>query len=902
MDRHTFGKSTIALSVAIALSGLSSFQAYAQESNKQEKDQETEVIEVKGFRGSVQKSLNIKRFADTIVDAISAEDVGKFPDQTVADALQRVPGVQVEKSEGESDRVSIRGTAPHLNLTLLNGQNVASATASHSITRASRGFNYSLLPTELIDTLEVHKSAQAKVQEGSVGGTVIVRTRKPLNEEANTMAFSLKDVYQQTSGEHSPTLSGYYSWKSEDENIGFNLGGVLKETSTQRDGLGATGYNHAYTINDATYFTPRDVKASRFSSGKELTTLSSAFQYAFDPAWVLTFTNLYSNVEKENRSITNGVWIGENSYADLTGTPNGDILSAGTVQMNPNDLHSDARWHHYGNRFESRYTTANEIGEYQTKVHDLRLDHSTDNYDLVMQLGITKAEGEIEIRALDFEAQTDASYNIENDNISFSLDSNPTPSDYYGVYIADKNYVNDQQESYFQTDFNYRLDDGVIKSVDLGFKYSDHEKTSRIRLKERFPWFSYNQEYSGSAYLESLYPGFGVQAIDMGGRTNGLVKDFMGGGEHPYLFDFDFSTLDSAFAEVALLRDYWHPGYALQVEEKVSSVYAQANFESGKLKGNAGVRVAKTEQTSTGVDILTPAGWFKWDEVVKTAVPIAVERDYTDVLPSLNLSYTLNDEVILRLAAAKVISRPDYDLLAQRKIYSRAGGIQGNPYLDPTKADQYDLSAEYYFTDSSILSFAVFYKNIRSYVVEKLITADVVLPDDEGVNSLDQDGVLYSVEQMELRTPINGSGGTNKGFEVNVQHDFGNGFGALANYTYQDADMDEEGAVLPNNSDDTFNLSGYYETRDYSARLSYSFRSAYYAGLARSIDRYTDDYGQWDANFNYTINENLSASLQILNLTDENQKSFVKSDSGQQARLAEYNYGRRFYLGISAHF
>ncbi|ALS97548.1 TonB-dependent receptor [Lacimicrobium alkaliphilum] len=900
-------KNTLATAVQIALLtgyGLSTL-AFAQESNSENEKKDNadvEVVEVKGYRASVQKSLNIKRFSDTIVDAISAEDIGKFPDQTVADALQRIAGVQVQRSEGESDRVSIRGTAPHLNLTLLNGQNVASATASSSIITASRGFNYSLLPTELIDTLEVHKSAKAKVQEGSLGGTVIVKTRRPFDDEAHSSAFSLKSAYQETTGEHSPILSGFYSWKNDNENFGFNIGAVLKETTTQRDGYRAGGFNYLDSVDGETYYSPRSVDASRFEADKELTTISSSLQYAFDDNKQLTFNNLYSEADKENRSFANGVWIGENSFADLSGTIENGILTSGSLAPNDADLNPDARWNHFGNYLESRYTTTREEGSYKTRVHDLKFEWNSNAFTFSAQAGITKAEGAISIRALDFEAQTNATFDLSGQHIDFTLDQQTTPQDYVGVYIADKNYVNDQEEVYAQTDLNYLLDGDFFTSIDVGLRYSDHEKTSQVQLNEHYPWFSYNEEYSGSAYLESLYPGFGVQSLDLGGWADSTVDDFMGGGSQPYLYDFNFGNLDSAFDEVGLLRSYWHPSYALDLKEKVTSAYVQANFNSGKWKGNVGVRIAKTDQTSVGFDILKPDGWFPGDKLADAQSPVTVERDYTDVLPSLNISYDFRDDIILRFAAASVISRPDYDLLAQRKIYSRTGGIQGNPWLNPTEADQYDISAEYYFTDASILSLAYFYKDIKSYVTEEMVETNVLLPEDDSVNVLDEEDVGYYIAQMELRTPVNGGGGTNQGVEVNLQHDFGNGYGAMANYTYQDADMDEEDEILPNNSRDTFNVSGFYEKNGILARLSYTYRSEYFAGLSRHIDRYTDSYGQWDANFSYDFNDNFSVMLQILNLTDENQKAFVKSESGAKALLSEYNYGRRAFVGVSAKF
>ncbi|WP_462166601.1 TonB-dependent receptor plug domain-containing protein [Pseudoalteromonas sp. GB43] len=265
--------------------------------------EDIEQIEVRSYAASVEKSINMKRFSNSVVDAVSAEDIGKFPDQTVADALQRIPGVQVEKDlGGESDRVSIRGTAPHLNITLLNGQNVASATASASITRPSRGFNYSLLPAELVDTLEVYKSAEADIDEGSIGGTVVVKTRKPLDSEANYAALSVKAYHFENAEETKPYLSGLYSWKNEAQDFGFNLGFVHKETATQRDSKEVRfGYRSTDADQDGNAeFYPGAVGYNRYASDSDLDTATLTFQYAANDNVDFVFNNLYSKSEHES--------------------------------------------------------------------------------------------------------------------------------------------------------------------------------------------------------------------------------------------------------------------------------------------------------------------------------------------------------------------------------------------------------------------------------------------------------------------------------------------------------------------------------------------------------------------------------------------------------------------------
>jgi len=251
--------------------------AQAQESDAD--DDEIEVIEVIGYRDSLKKNLSIKRGADTVVDAISAEDVGQFPDLNIADALQRVTGVQVEKDErdGEGVRISIRGTPSHLNLAFLNNQQIASATASNRRSELrDRSFNYYLLPTEILDTVEVYKTPEASIDEGSMGGTVIVRTRRPLDAEANSGAFQARYFTFDNADESKPYISGLYSWKNDAETFGINAALVSRDSATLMDSKRNTaGYfgSLAYAANNGqSARQPARVGPNRYTADRSLTT------------------------------------------------------------------------------------------------------------------------------------------------------------------------------------------------------------------------------------------------------------------------------------------------------------------------------------------------------------------------------------------------------------------------------------------------------------------------------------------------------------------------------------------------------------------------------------------------------------------------------------------------------
>ncbi|MBB5211272.1 TonB-dependent receptor [Microbulbifer hydrolyticus] len=856
---------------------LAAVPALAQES-KGEESAKLEEVEVTGYRGSVKKSLNIKRNADVMVDAISAEDVGKFPDQTVADALQRVAGVSVEKSEGEADRVSIRGTAPHLNLTLFNGQHVATAEASASVLNPpSRSFNYSLLPSELIDTLEVHKSAQAKIEEGSVGGTVIIKTRSPLQTEANHVAFSLKNIYQESSGENSPSISGFYNWKNTENTLGFNLGYVRRDNRIQRDtqGMGYLGYQ---PVNDADgnvdYYLPNNVRATRFRSEKDLSTVTANFEWQASDQLNLELTNLFSKVDRVNQSISNGIrTLGAAAGAGIINPvmENG-VVVAGSLSADGNN----------GRELEeSWYSTNNNDGGYETRAHNLELNFAGDGYTLSAQLGTTQAKGDILDDQIEFEASTDASFDVRGEP-SYAFAGNLSPSDYATMYTHRNIFDNSEKEDYVQLDLNIELNNTFFSSVDVGAKYRDHLKDSNLH---KDVWVVFLDPY--------------ITTLD--NYADGSVAgDFKGGSSSQQgLYEFEYANWVDWTNATPTYRSNYRPDYSFELKEQIASFYVQGNIEYDRLHGNVGLRYAKTDSTSEGFQLFKPVSW---NPDTWTMTPASIDNDYKNVLPSLNLAYDLREDTVLRFAAAKVLSRPDYDNLKMTRGFANSiwvpgydgFGSGGNPNLKPYRATQYDLATEYYFTDSSILSVAYFYKDIDTYIE----TADV------GEDLIGEDGPGY----YRITIPVNGLGGVNQGLEVNLQHDFNNGFGVLANYTYSDADMKESEEdiaagiekQLPANSRDTYNLTAYYEDHGLSARLAYNYRSKYYTGTSRNgLDLYRQGYGQLDANVSYRLTDNIDLVVNLLNLTDAEQSS----EWGEQGFVGDvHQYGRRIFAGVSAKF
>ncbi|WP_244369698.1 TonB-dependent receptor plug domain-containing protein [Pseudoalteromonas xiamenensis] len=267
MLANNFKKSLLAINVGIVLAGAGSIGA-VQAADQVQAQESVEVIEVRGLRASNKANINEKRFANSIVDAVNAEDIGKLPDADVGQALGRIPGITVGRAFGQGSSVSIRGTDPRMTLTTLNGQNVAS-TGWYDQMNIDRSFNYSMLPAELIGGMEVYKSTQANIVEGGIGGTVIVKTRKPLDLKANQMFASVKGEYGTLNENVAPDISALYSWKNEEESFGVLVAGAYVDREYLRQGTEA----------DLDWGGRSSIQPSSFLQSQERKALDTTFQF-----------------------------------------------------------------------------------------------------------------------------------------------------------------------------------------------------------------------------------------------------------------------------------------------------------------------------------------------------------------------------------------------------------------------------------------------------------------------------------------------------------------------------------------------------------------------------------------------------------------------------------------------
>lgn len=864
---------------AAAMMGVPSL-AVAQNSADQ-----VEEVMVTGIRGSLKQSIDIKRNSATVVDAVNAEDIGKFPDRNAAESLSRIPGVNVSREFGEGEKVNIRGTSSDYNRTLLNGQTVASADW-FILDNPNRSFNYTLLPSVLIGTVEVHKSPEASQEEGSLGGTVIIKTRKPLEQEANSFTVSLEGQYQETSEKTDPQVAAQYSWKNDAESLGALISYTKQDRSVVREGFEVLGWSAENA--DGVSHPSQPMGVPRFEQTRERETVFASLQAAPSDELTMTLNLLNSKMDANNQNANWLVW----PIADIS---DATIVNNTVVGNQSDNVNVGVNW-------------INRVSSTETSSYNFETKYETDAFTLTGVIGHTEAEGGT-LRETSWEyvaAGSSASFDLT----APSLISDPAPADaseFTAGWIWGGSKPTTDEETYAQLDLVFPVEMGAFNAIKVGAKLRDAE---RVQDRHAYSWHGDPVGPNGGYmwYVFEQCPNLstcnlnalGTQTVDapVGGNLLDVVKQ-----NRAVMEEIAFVGLNDRPATYAIwnnLAEIW------TVEEDVTALYVQADFEADSVSGNIGLRYVDTAQTSGGYDYtgsglqlvnvneIDPAWAALISPSTDTVNWTTVDNDYSEILPSLNIKYDLNDEMALRFSAGRVMARQNQASLSAYETYGALNvpnpkGSAGNPLLKPTFANQYDLSYEWYLDDASIVSAAYFFKDISSYITtEPFVEARL----------REEDNTMVDVTFDKW---ANGDGGTVSGLELAAMHTFENGFGVTANYTYTDAETEDPDAYTPGVSQNMYNLSAFFENDLLSARVMYNFRTDWYKGKHfNGNELFNDDFGQVDATISFNLMEGLSLNLEALNLTDEQVIEYADDNSSRLMSI--YENGRRFTAGLRYNF
>ncbi len=913
----------ITIAVSIALSG----QSYAAEEQTKSIDENIEVINVTGIRSSLDRALQNKRNSDSLVDGIAAEDIGKFPDQNVAEALQRITGVSISRTNGEGSQVTVRGFGPEFNQVRINDRLMASATKG-------RDFDFQQMPSDLISGADIIKTPTANMSEGSIGAQINIRTARPIDSDKLTVNFSAKARYNDLADEVDPQLTGIVSNSFLDNTLGVLLGVSYVESNNRTDMTGGVrssvfdGRNgdvngapimdnagNVISVTDIRFPGRQEYRVE--TETRERFAVNSTLQWIPTQDVLTTLDLFYTDFNRQGAGFGIQAPIQSGAFSNVHASEY-NTLTAGTTtpqrfDMLQIDQGSDSQTFLVGFDTDVDYDT----WSLHTSISHSQAKADITRSDLVPQIG--SGNGVDDLGFISFDSRNSDVMEI-NTNIDVADTRNIRA--HWNNTQVDK--IKDKI-SEFKLSGIKELELDILDTVQAGVFY-----TKQIKSVEHFGTNG-NQDCfatcgSGLAMSESLFgvlPFNDYLSNESGNfpRQWAYIKDVAG-------YKKELSDLKGfdAFSESHV------PRASTEVEEETSGAFIQVNLDGGEIadmpwSGNIGLRYFKTSVESSGADQVLTSVWRNDpDNPNATALlvsysdemPLTVKNDYSDILPSINFKLDINDNWVFRTAAAKVITRPTIDSLGVSQSYVTSniesfGVTSGNPSLAPFEVYQFDASFEYYADNGNAYSLAFYAKDIKTFISESTII------EDSGFDLSSNFG--DDIDLMQARTANqNRDGGRITGVELAGTHFFDylpgwfSGMGIQANYTYANSEDDnilvnELPAVTPSKfnvegfAEHTFNTSIFYDKDDFQARIAYNWRDEYLLSRRGSrsfgLPETVDAYGQVDLSMSYNINEEITLSFEGVNITDE--RTYITEDVKDRVSLISYS-GRRFTLGVNVSF
>jgi TonB-dependent receptor len=826
-----------------------------------------EEIYVTGIRASLAKSLDMKRDAVGVIDAISAEDIADFPDLNISESLQRITGVTINRTGGEGQRVTVRGLAPQFTRVTVNGQPIMSGNSGREV-------DFDAFASELFSSVTLAKTTSADMTEGGMAATIDLRTPRPFDFDGFQMAGSLQGSYNDLSEKYDPRGAVLISNTFADGCFGVLFSAAYSERLSRFDtvegfrwqtrnlDIGANGSVEYPNVDQA--IQPRVLGQQ---SNRERLGLSGALQFKPTDEFEAAVDVLYADFKDVRERY------------DLQAVMTSPVTPISVVVQNNNVV--SGTFSNILQQSESVLQTEPE------KITGINLDTKwtpSDLWDILAKGGYSKGEGSVDdVRAV-YAARSNISYAVVDKAAVLTSAVDLSNQALYNHNLTVWNQSENENESYSGRIDLGRKFDGTLTRVSGGFEYGDRQLTS-VSLAGQFA-------NTALKVNPELYQEFPFKNFLEGFSTPGLLRNFV-------TVDVSKARNDAATFPVAA-RPVLNPINSFEVGEKTTGGYIKADLDwdmgSVPVTADIGVRVVRTKQTSQGSQ-----------QVGTTFVPITINRDYTDTLPAANVRFKLSDDFVWRIAGSKAMTRPTLLDLSPRQtitpITRRA--TFGNPNLDPYRVTQFDTSLEWYFANEGLASVALFHKDVKSFVVN-VTTQEVVT----GNNLFDGNGNNISGQLFDVTKPINGKGGSVKGFELSYQQPFTflpspfDGFGMLANYTYADSSVTvningvDQTSRIPGQSPNSFNLVGYYEKGPFGIRLAYSWRDDFVFNI-RSNARLESEkaYGQLDMSTKYDLGGGVQASFEAINLL---RAKGYQYDGLPTRPMVWSDTGRTFILGLKA--
>lgn len=896
---------------AVFLLGAMSNTALSQEQiQEQAQEQEntpeiTEEVVVVGIRASIQSAISAKRNANSVVEVIAAEDIGKLPEFTIVESLARLPGLSSGRDRGNGSGLSVRGLGTDLTGSLLNGRELA----THNASRSPR---FDQFPSELINGASVYKSPVANQMAGGVAGTIDLKTVKPLAMNERRVVLNANFEYQEIAADlaDGESFGDRESISYVDQFMDGELGVAIGLANSTRP-IG--------TVR-AAVFNPNPTAAGNFTTEDGTTYSGVTFPYGFE-------TSVRTGEEKRQGLITAIQWAPSENFeanydlflsqfdieenqggfrtGNLTapGTRYGDVVVAGGTFDSATNTQT-------GGSVTAATITGgfdvNNVNEIYEEKDDLlstglNLKWATDNsWTIGSDIAYSRAERKsfflsIETAQVQPTARFDGTHTIP----AFAFHQDLLDTD-LNQLVEIQEIINDDtggaqnvvdRIGSVSLDFAYDFDSGSFTSVEFGTRFSSREKEYVV----------------------------GNQTVTL--VRDAVVEDAYLTGDPLGSFDGNLATAPQAlrFDVDAVLRDYFNATIQPQqdgntrrrgwvIEEDIGSLYAQVNFEkelgSMLLSGNFGVRYEATKTTAGSVLLVNTD-----NEEVET--PIEVDNDFNDVLPALNLSLDINDKQKMRFSAARALTRPPIDDLnpgAGVFVFDTADSFGGNPLLEPFRSNQIDITYEFYFDNETAVTIAYFYKDLSTIIVNQTRPQDVDLDGDGQILNPNPDG---RNETGTITQPVNLGEATISGVELAYNQSFTflpepfDGLGVYATVSFNESDMVVEEAFsvasldFPGFADSAGNFTLWYSKGGFETRVAYRFTDDFVRRVDGQALAVNEAEAVVDMQASYYFTDNFQVLLQAKNLTND---PYTTNHGDPRLHGRYEQFGRTYSMGASYTF
>ncbi|MDO3380777.1 TonB-dependent receptor [Gilvimarinus algae] len=805
---------------------------------------EAEYVIVMGQAGSLNKALNVQRSADNVVSAVSADAIGQLPDTNVSEALQRLPGLSIERDQGEGRYVRVRGLGPDYNAVTVNGVNLPSPDSGR------RAVALDVIPSDLLESLVVSKTLTADMDANSLGGSIDIQSLSAFDRDGMFYSFIAEGSYNELSDSTSPklalTASDQFSIGSGTNNLGIAGGISWYDREFGSDNVetgGGWDFDDEGTLLEE--LEQRDYLITRERSGATLN-----FDYKLSDNTQLYWRNLYSRYTDSEVRLANifefeeGVAPGEAGVAEVA--------------------------RELKDREETQEIFSTAFGG------SSRLNNWTIDYRAA--LSESSEDEPRHVSGAVFEA-SDAF-----ESVSFTDTRQPhlsTPAaflsvDSYEMAEVEKagSGTNDEERSFqldFTRDFFIAQHSAQLK---FGGKYRNREKDNDVEIwvYEDFDENGFSDDQLLMSHYAADAPDYTLGQFGPGIDTAAVASALAGLNEEDFYSDED-STIED-----------------FDVEETVSAAYVMGRVDLNSLRLIAGVRYEDTEFSSMGTR-------FDGDEFS----PLAVDNQYDNWFPSVHARYTLGENTQLRGSWTNSLVRPNFEQLAPNFVIDDEEAEFGNPLLDPMESENFDVGFEHYMGVAGVVSVYAFYKDIDNFIYQTdLAGTDQYGDYDEAITFANGDAAEVSGVELAFSKQLDFLPAPFSGFLVSANATFSD---SEANLSYYDADESNwlsRDSKLPSQSDTTGNLSLGYESSSFSVRLAANYKSEYLLEVQdvtdADADVYVDEQTQLDLSARYYLTDGVQVYLEALNLTDEPYYAYVNG----RAYNAQYEtYGLTFKLGLT---